>query len=547
MIRLLTITAILIAGTFYALPHLGSVDGRTGNNCSSGQGGFTDYPSPGEFTKVFYYECNGVGVAGYAVYWWAIYNFGANQCYLTMVGGSCVGQVLSIQLATNSTGYASVTISPSQPSGSWSITGVPGSCSGCTQGGIPTTPQNLVSTGQNTQIVLTWQAPTSNGGSTITSYKIYRGTSSGGETPYQTLSSVLTYSDSAVTSGTTYYYKVSAVSAIGESSLSNESSASTIGQLPPSSPQNLQATSQANLISLTWNAPSNNGGATITNYKIYRGVTSGSESLYQTLGNVNSYADYGVTTESTYYYKVSAVNSAGEGPLSNEASATVPTTQTVPSAPQNLQVAANSTGIILNWQSPSNNGGSQILNYRIYRGTTSGRETLYQIVGNILTYQDSGTTTGTRYYYQVSVVNSVGESALSNEISAVMNNSVPSPPSAPQNLQSAAGDKVVTLTWNPPSSNGGAIITEYRIYRGLSETSLSAYLTLGNVNSYSDFNVTDGVTYYYTVTALNSAGQSPESNTQSATPMAPPTGLEMLPIVVSSSILTLFAKRIRKR
>lgn len=90
----------------------------------------------------------------------------------------------------------------------------------------------------------------------------------------------------------------------------------------PSAPQNLQATPGNAIVNLNWNAPSSNGGSPITNYKIYRGTTSGGETLIQTVGNVYSYVDTTVTNGVTYWYQVSAVNSVAEGPRSNEASAT---------------------------------------------------------------------------------------------------------------------------------------------------------------------------------------------------------------------------------
>ena len=50
---------------------------------------------------------------------------------------------------------------------------------------------------------------------------------------------------------------------------------------------------------------------------------SGGETFLVQLGNVLTYTDSGLTRGQTYYYKVSAVNAKGEGPLSNEASAVV--------------------------------------------------------------------------------------------------------------------------------------------------------------------------------------------------------------------------------
>src|SRR5207302_6493180 len=155
----------------------------------------------------------------------------------------------------------------------------------------------------------------------------------------------------------------------------------------------------------------------------------GSETLLTTVGAVTSYTDTAVTNWVTYYYQVSAVNSVGEGPKSNEASATPsapPPPPTPPSAPTNLVATAGNAQVGLTWQAPASNGGSPITNYRVYRGTTSGGETLLATVGVVLTYTDAAVSNGVTYYYQISAVNSAGESPRSNEASAT-----PSPPPPP--------------------------------------------------------------------------------------------------------------------
>src|SRR5439155_1174291 len=158
---------------------------------------------------------------------------------------------------------------------------------------------NLVATGGNAQVTLTWQAPASDGGSPITNYKIYRGVAPGSETLLTTVGNVLTYTDSAVTNGLTYYYQVSAVNSPGEGAKSNEASATPSAAPPPppppSSPSNLAATGGNAQVTLTWQAPASDGGSPIANYKIYRGTTSGSETLIATIGNQLSYSDGGLT------------------------------------------------------------------------------------------------------------------------------------------------------------------------------------------------------------------------------------------------------------
>jgi PKD repeat protein len=94
----------------------------------------------------------------------------------------------------------------------------------------PGAPTGLTATGGNAQVSLSWTAPASNGGVAITSYRVYRGTASGGETLLTSggcsgLGVVLSCTDSGLTNGTTYYYKVSAVNSLGEGPQSNEASA----------------------------------------------------------------------------------------------------------------------------------------------------------------------------------------------------------------------------------------------------------------------------------------------------------------------------------
>ena len=91
---------------------------------------------------------------------------------------------------------------------------------------------------------------------------------------------------------------------------------------------------------------------------------------------------------------------------------------TIPSAPNLSSAAGGSASVTLQWSAPVSDGGSAITGYNIYRGTASGGETLLTQVGNVTSYTDTSVTNGATYYYKVSAVNAVGESALSNELSA---------------------------------------------------------------------------------------------------------------------------------
>jgi len=186
---------------------------------------------------------------------------------------------------------------------------------------VPGAPQNLATSVAGTTVTLTWQAPSSDGGSAITNYEIYRGTTSGGETFLMEVGTVLTYPDTGLATGT-YYYKVSAKNGIGEGAKSNEATANVGGLNKPTAPQNLATSVAGTTVTLTWQAPSSDGGSAITNYEIYRGTTSGGETKLTEVASILTYDDPGLAS-STYYYKVSAKNSVGEGPNSTEKSAVV--------------------------------------------------------------------------------------------------------------------------------------------------------------------------------------------------------------------------------
>ena len=382
---------------------------------------------------------------------------------------------------------------------------------------LPGAPRNLQASPGDGQVALTWQAPSDDGGSPILLYTIYRGTISGEESFLITVPVVTTYTDATVTNGVTYYYQVSATNAIGEGPWSSEVSATPA--TPPGAPQGLSATPGDATVSLTWSPPSSNGGSPITNYRVYRSTTSGGETFLTNAGNVLTYTDTGLTNGQTYFYKVSAENSQGEGPLSTEASSTPTLPATPPSAPRNLQATAGDGSVTLNWEAPANDGGLPILAYLVYRGTTQNGETFLAGAGLTLTFTDLTVTNGVTYYYKVTATNAIGESPRSNEASAT-----PSPPAsapgAPQGLTVTAGDATVSLSWSPPSSDGGSPITNYKIYRGTVSNGESLLQTIGNTLSYTDDSVTNGQTYFYKVSAVNSVGDGPLSNEASATPIS---------------------------
>src|SRR6266540_3527182 len=281
----------------------------------------------------------------------------------------------------------------------------------------------------------------------------------------------------------------------------------------PSAPTLNSATAGNASVTLNWSAPSTDGGSPLTGYRVYRANSSGSETLLATLAPTTSYTDSNLSNGSTYYYKVSALNSLGESPLSSERSAIPATT---PGAPTLNSPSPGNTTITLTWTAPTTDGGSAITGYRLYRSTSSGNETLLTTLGALTTYTDSNLSNGTTYYYKLTALNSLGESASSSERSATP----ATVPGAPSLDSATAGNASVTLSWTAPSSNGGNPLSGYRLYRATSSGNETLLTTLGLATGYTDTAVTNGTTYYYKLTALNSLGESPTSSERSATPTA---------------------------
>jgi predicted phage tail protein len=226
---------------------------------------------------------------------------------------------------------------------------------------------------------------------------------------------VLAWSDLGVAAGETWFYQVAAVNAVDTGARSNEVSATVPFPPDPPSAPTLSATAGNASVTLNWTAPTDDGGADVTNYEIYRSTTAGAAAYLTTVGDVQTFTDTGPTNGTTYYYQVAAINSAGTGARSNEASAQPTAPITVPSAPRQLKAQKVQGGIRLTWLAPTSNGGSPLTAYRVYR-SGGPQSVVWTLLPGNLTFTDTTVAPRTYYGYAVRAVNVAGESAASNVV-----------------------------------------------------------------------------------------------------------------------------------
>ena len=184
----------------------------------------------------------------------------------------------------------------------------------------PAAPSGLTATGGDGSVDLDWADNTE---PDLASYNMKRSTTAGG--PYTQIASDLTtsaYTDSTVTNGTTYYYVVTAVdTSSNESAISNEASATPVDTTPPAAPTGLTATGSDGSVGLDW---ADNTEPDLASYNVKRSTTAGGPYTQIASGlTTSAYTDSTVTNGTTYYYVVTAVDTASnESANSNEASAT---------------------------------------------------------------------------------------------------------------------------------------------------------------------------------------------------------------------------------
>jgi len=341
----------------------------------------------------------------------------------------------------------------------------------------PIAPTGITAVGASNQVTLSW-TPVSG----ATGYLVMRDNT-------ELATTILpSFTDTGIDNGVAYHYIVIATNVAGWSPVS----ATIVGRptaAAPSAPRSVVASPGDGSVELAWAA-----APSATGYNIYRqgvvapiGVTT--STTFTVTGLVNATA---------YTFTVKAANGAA---LSSASSSVVSTpVASAPPAPTGLLATPGNGQVSLSWTAPT--GATR---YQIYR---NGSLVASQ-AGT--TYTDTGRTNGTAYTYYVVAYK---QNSVASSPSATVSATPVAPPlSAPVGLAATPSDRSVSLSWSAVAS-----ATSYEVYR--------AGVLLGTTatRAYVDSGLTNGITYAYTVKAVNASSTSPASATTSATPVAPVTG-----------------------
>lgn len=353
------------------------------------------------------------------------------------------------------------------------------------------------------------------------------------------------WTDTSVTNGESYWYTIIAENGVGNSSAATET-AEIIPAGVPKAPQVTSVLNSSSWVYISWDLPSNwENGRDVDYFTIYRSPANSPTpmNVYDTIniatdGSLQTYNDSSVDIYNDYYYIIQAHNSEGDGDNSTKIKGYPQPGP--PDPPSNVRTTDEGDKYVeIAWnfvEEDLDNGRFQ--NFTIYRGTystftadeSSRIATLTSNASMTYTDSDAALEYGETYYYKVRAANEKGDGLPSSATSGIPF----TVPSQIQGVNLGVGDTQLTVSWTIPGTypdvyfDGGRFVQHYRVYRSDDggSTYSQVHQTLdGTTSQWIDEGLTNGITYYYKVSAYNEAGygsnSTPVSEYPNRVPYAP--------------------------
>ena len=272
------------------------------------------------------------------------------------------------------------------------------------------------------------------------------------------------------------------------------------GDAPPAVPTALSAEPGDKEVTLSWSASTE---CDLKEYRLYRGISAQPTSRVATIPkDTETYTDTGLSNGQVYYYRLTAVDEAGnESDYTGDIEVTpvMPGDNEAPAKPAGLTASASGNQIELEWTANSEN---DLQEYRLYRSTDPDpTDQIATILKGTKTYTDADVVVEQTYYYRLRAVDTSGnESEYSDDAIAKIDVA----PAAPTGLTATAESGTVTLKW---TANAEGDLQEYRLYRGTSPEPADQIATVtAGTETYPDDNLPGDGTYYYRLKAVDVAG-----------------------------------------
>ena len=378
----------------------------------------------------------------------------------------------------------------------------------------------------NGQFGITWAPPSNDGGSAITGYKVQwkSGSQSFGDPLREHITSSTGYVFTGLTNGTEYTTRVIAVNAVGDGPPSDEKTATPVG--PPDAPPNVQAGSGYQQLTVSWGAP-NDGGSAITEYTLQwkSGGQNFTSSRQRTIAAPSRTDTIPSLTNGTEYtVRVRATTALGDSGWSAEAKGTPRegphvslVTVKEPIECDNTQVVVTLANLVagteyevhLRDRKQSDPWPLTATHARSLTGDTSHGTS----VSFTLTRLDGNTD----YEVQASLDGSFNSGVVTATFTTPAEE-----PDPPTNVRIIGdGSDRLTVSWVPPSYEGGSAVTGYKVQWmtvGQSFSSSRQEIVGASARTHTITGLTEGEVYIVRVVAVNTVGDSDRSNLAYGTP-----------------------------